>query len=343
LTAALVTRPLLSPSMGEDVRRGLDGSPKSLPPYLFYDDLGSELYEQITELPEYYLTRAERAIFHARAREIAARAGGSAPRPLNVIELGAGSASKTEVLLRAVLERQATCLYVPIDVSRAAIADAERRLRAGLPRVRTRPLVMTHEQALRVLPDIEPPHLVLFIGSSVGNLTDGDAAALLRGIHSALSGETFLLLGTDLRKSPEVLLPAYDDAAGVTAAFNKNLLTRINRELGGHFDLDRFRHVARWNDAASRIEMHLESLVAQDVAIDALGIRARFDSGETIHTESSVKYDVPRVERLLSAGGFSLETTFYDDERRFGLHLARAERGGARARPGPARAAATRR
>ena len=183
---------------------------------------------------------------------------------------------------------------------------------------------MTYADSLLTLADVAPPRLVLFIGCSVGILADDEAAGLLRRIRDAIHGETWLLLGTDLRKDPSVLKAAYDDAAGVTAAFNKNLLTRINRELGGHFDLDRFRHVARWNDAASRVEMHLESTGAQLVAIDRLALRARFDAGETIHTESSAKYDLPRVERLLTAGDFRREDTFYDAERRFALHLARA-------------------
>jgi L-histidine N-alpha-methyltransferase len=314
-------------AIAHDVRRGLASFPKRLPAYLFYDEAGSRLYERITELPEYYLTRAERAIFEAHARTIVMRVTGGpirATRPLGVVELGAGSASKTEVLLRAVLERQDRCRYVPIDVSRAAVEGAERRLREELPRVDVRHLIMTHEEALGALPGMEGPNLVLFIGSSVGNLEDPEAASLLRRLRGALGAETSLLLGTDLRKSPDVLLPAYDDAAGVTAAFNKNMLVRINRELGGRFDLDLFRHVARWNDAASRVEMHLESTVAQTVAIDRLGLRVRFEARETIHTESSVKYDLPRVEQLLRWGGFALETTFYDDARRFGVHLARA-------------------
>lgn len=311
-------------TIADDVRRGLTASPKSLPPHLFYDAAGSDLYERITELPEYYLTRAEREILEANADAIVARAAEKAKGALRIVELGAGTASKTEALLRAVLRRQKDCLYVPIDVSQAAIDEAERRLHAELPAVRVRPLVTTHEQALRSLCDIDPPQLVLFIGSSVGNLEDDAASALLRGLRDALGPGSSLLLGTDLQKSPELLLPAYDDAAGVTAAFNKNLLTRINRELGGRFDLDRFRHVARWNDAASRIEMHLVSAARQDVTIDQLDLRVRFDAGETIHTESSIKYSVPRVERLFTAGGFRLETTFYDAQRRFAVHLAAA-------------------
>jgi L-histidine Nalpha-methyltransferase len=325
-SAAVSARLDLAPTMADDVRRGLTASPKSLPPYLFYDDVGSALYERITTLPEYYLTRAEHAIFGDHSTEIVARAKGSASRPLGVVELGAGSAYKTETLLRAVMERQRRCTYVPIDVSGAAIEEANERLRAALPAVVVRPLVMTHQQSLPFLAELGAPQLVLFIGSSVGNFEDAEAASLLRGLRGALGPDTLLLLGTDLRKSPDRLLPAYDDAAGVTAAFNKNILARINRELGGHFDLQRFRHVARWNDAASRMEMHLESTASQEVAVDGLALRVRFEAGETIHTESSIKYDLPRVQRLLGAGGFTLETTFYDDARSFGVHLARTRR-----------------
>jgi L-histidine N-alpha-methyltransferase len=315
----------LSAGIAADVRRGLLALPKTLPPYLFYDDEGSALYERITELPEYYLTRAERKIFESHAKEMVALAAAGTERPLQIVELGAGSASKTQVLLRAVVERQGSCSYIPIDVSAAAIHEARRRLRAVLPEVSFSPLVTTHDQALLDLRrDAAPPCLVLFIGSSIGNFEDEEASAILRGLRDALGEGTSLLLGTDLRKSPEVLVRAYDDAAGVTAAFNKNLLRRINRELGGHFDLERFRHVARWNEAASRIEMHLESTVMQEVAIDLLDLCPRFEAGETIHTESSIKYDMPRVRALLDAAGFRVETTFHDAERRFAVHLARA-------------------
>jgi dimethylhistidine N-methyltransferase len=318
-------------AIANDVWRGLTATPKSLPPHLFYDDAGSRLYERITELREYYPTRAEREIFEARAGDIVARAtsvgGASLPHPLGVVELGAGSASKTEVLLRALLRRQSSCVYVPIDVSRGAIDEAKRRLAASLPRVVVRPLVMTNEQGLRALRRTAAPQLVLFIGSSIGNLTNDESTRLLRDVRRALGPQTALVLGTDLRKSSSILLPAYDDAAGVTAAFNKNVLVRINRELGGHFDLDRFRHVARWNEGASRIEMHLESTMAQEVAVDDLGLAVRFGPGETIHTESSTKYDLPHVERLLAAGGFRLQTTYHDDQRRFAVHLAQADVG----------------
>ena len=222
------------------------------------------------------------------------------------------------------LARHGRGLYLPIDVSATALAQAESRLRASLPQIAVRPLAMTHAESLRVIADVAPPRLVLFIGSSVGNLPDEEASALLRRTRDALPGGTWLLLGTDLRTSPDVHRAAYDDAAGVTAAFNKNILTRINHDLGAHFDIDGFRHVARWNDGASCVEMHLESIAAQKIAVDALGLLVRFDAAETIHTESSAKYDLPRVHRLLWAGGFRIDATYHDPTQRFALHLARA-------------------
>jgi L-histidine Nalpha-methyltransferase len=317
---ATQTTEIAGASIAADVRRGLTSRPKTLPPYLFYDEAGSRLYERITELPEYYLTRSERRVLTGYARDMLVRVGTGAP--VTLIELGAGSASKTAVLLRALLERQDRCLFVPIDVSRSALDEARERLAQELPNVQVRPMAMTYERALLRLGEVPSPRLVLFIGSSMGNMADAEAAALLRRVRRALPGPTWLLLGTDLRKSPQVLRAAYDDAAGVTAAFNKNLLVRINRELGGHFDLDRFRHVATWNSVESRIEMHLESLRAQDVAIDELCLRVRFDRGETIHTESCAKYDLPRVRRILADGGFALDTTYSDDEFGFAVHLA---------------------
>lgn len=318
-------RPALSKSpIATDVRRGLTRVPKALPPYLFYDAEGSRLYERITELDEYYLTRAEREILRSYSGEIVARVSPETSAPLQVIELGAGSASKTGVLLRAVVERQGRCAYAPIDISPTALMEAERRLRTEIPEVTVRALPMTHEEGLGALEGTSAPRIVLFIGSSIGNLEDHAASELLGQVRAALGEGTWLLLGTDLRKDPRTLTAAYDDAAGVTAAFNKNLLVRINRELGANFDLRRFRHVARWNDEASRIEMHLESLEDQEVIVDALGLRVHFAAGETIHTESSIKYDLPRVDRLLSSAGFERKVTYHDRAGRFGLHLALA-------------------
>ncbi|MGH7434281.1 MAG: L-histidine N(alpha)-methyltransferase, partial [Polyangiaceae bacterium] len=282
---------------------------------------GSRLYERITELPEYYLTRAERGLLQKHAHDIVEQVRGQS-RSLSVIELGAGSASKTEILLREIVEQGGRCTYIPIDVSRGALEAAAQRIAGALPAVQVRAMPETYDGALRALGDVPPPRVVLFLGSSVGNMTDDDSSTLLARVRRALPGGTWLVLGTDLRKDPDVLRAAYDDAAGVTAAFNRNLLVRINRELGGRFDLAAFRHRALWNARESRVEMHLESTRAQEVAIDALGVRVRFDAGETIHTESCAKYDVSRVERLLAAGGFALARTYADPELGFAVHAA---------------------
>lgn len=311
-------------TVGREVASGLSRQPKALPPYLFYDEEGSRLYERITELPEYYPTRTERAILAQNADDIVARASRGAGDELRVIELGAGTASKTRLVLSAVLSRQGRCLYMPIDVSASALDEAAQRLAEELPQVDVRPIVGRHEDAFDAIRALGPRRLVLFIGSSIGNLSDDEAAAFLRGVHGGLSTGGALLLGTDLRKSPDRLVAAYDDAAGVTAAFNKNVLARINRELGGRFSLDTFRHVALWNEADSRVEMHLESTIAQEVRIESLALTVPFRRGERIHTESSAKYDQARVDRMLTRAGFTLERTYTDAESLFAVHLARA-------------------
>ncbi len=311
-------------SIARDVAAGLSTPHKRLPPYLFYDATGSALYEQITELPEYYPTRTERAILARHAHELVERAAEGSTSPLRVVELGAGTATKTSLVLDAVVARQGACVYIPIDVSASALAEARTNIEARLPRVSVRPFVGDYTDALPTIADLGPRRLVLFIGSSVGNFEDAEAVALLAGVRRSLAPGGALLLGSDLRKNPERLLPAYDDAAGVTAAFNLNLLTRINREFGGTFDVATFRHVAVWNDSASRIEMHLESQVQQQVEIAGLGLTINFAAGERIHTESSIKYDMERIDRLLGAAGFARETSYLDNDALFAVHLARA-------------------
>ncbi|MCC6899424.1 MAG: L-histidine N(alpha)-methyltransferase [Polyangiaceae bacterium] len=311
-------------ALAEDVRRGLSAPAKSLPPHLFYDEEGSRLYELITELEEYYPTRTERAILERHAREIVALAS-DADLPLHVVELGAGSAHKTRLILSATVAAHGPSVYLPVDVSASALAVAAARLASELPEVRVRPFVGRHEDAVQTIAGLGPRRLVLFIGSSIGNFEDDDAVRLLCAVRRSLAPGDALLLGTDLKKSPKRLVPAYDDARGVTAAFNKNVLCRINRELDADFQLEHFSHVALWNEAASRIEMHLESQIAQEVRIGALELTVRFTRGERIHTESSIKYDLPRVDALLRRSGFAREESFDDDARLFSVHLARAQ------------------
>jgi dimethylhistidine N-methyltransferase len=306
-------------AVGAAVRDGLLRRRKSLPPWLFYDDRGSALFEEITALPEYYLTRTERAILEHDAEAMVSAAG----PPLEIVELGAGSAAKTELLLKALLRQQPRVTYVPVDVSPAALSAARARLRP-LRRVVVQPILARYPEGL-LLP--RPPEgqrrLVLFLGSNIGNYDPPAARALLSAVGRALRPGDALLLGADLRKAAGVLLPAYDDAQGVTARFNKNVLVRLNRDLGADFDPDSFRHVARWNAGRLRVEMHLESTREQRVALGTLGIAVRFARGERIHTESSYKLTPARIRQLLADAGFRAEATFYDPRRWFGLYLGR--------------------
>ncbi len=306
------------------VREGLGASPRRLAPWLFYDDEGSRLYERITDLPEYYLTRAEREIFERHGAEIIDAVIDGSAEALKVVELGAGTASKSQILLRAVVERQGETLFVPVDVSPSAVAVGEARLARELPAVRVRPVLGSYDRAWPEVAELGPRRLVLFIGSSVGNLSDVEARSLFAAVRRSVAAGGAMLLGTDLRKSPSTLLPAYDDASGVTAAFNKNVLARINRELGADFDLRRWRHEARWNDGESRVEMHLVSVGAQRVSVPGVG-DFDFADGESVHTESSVKYDDARVEAIVAPAGWRRERRWTDVEGRFAVHLLRAE------------------
>lgn len=309
-------------SVASAVLRGLSRSPKRLPPFLFYDAEGSALFERITELDEYYLTRTESAIFERHADDVA-RDAFDARGPVAVLELGAGSATKTQTLLRAIARRHGRVRFFPADVSDAALAHAAARLAREEPRVDVTPLRATHAEALAKLRAWEGALLVLFIGSSIGNYEDADAVALLRDVRRTLGDRGRLLLGADMRKPLDVLLPAYDDASGVTAAFNKNVLARINRELGGDFDLEAFRHVAVWNEAASSVEMHLESARDQIVRVEALALTVRFAAGERVHTESSHKYDDARIAKLFAAASLASARKLTDDRGWFAVHLAK--------------------
>jgi L-histidine N-alpha-methyltransferase len=310
--------PVVSP-IADDVISGLSASPKRLPPRLFYDAAGSDLFEQITELPEYYLTRTERAILSQHASEMLKDAG----EGLTLIELGAGTASKTRVIIEALLRQQMSATFYPIDVSASALEIARDTLKSEFPALKVRPLVGDYSAGLSQLSGTPGRKLVLYIGSSIGNFEPDEAGALLKTIRKSLTTGDALLLGADMVKDEAVLLAAYNDEQGVTARFNLNILARINRELGGDFDLSEFRHRAIWNAAQSRIEMHLESLRPQTVLISEIDLRVRFRRGETIHTENSYKFTAGMVREILSAGGFELEKTWMDEKKWFGVHLAR--------------------
>ncbi len=305
------------------VRSGLSSRPRRLPPWLFYDDAGSRLFDRITELPEYYLTRTEHSILAAHAPAIVAQA--AAGSRLRIAELGAGSAAKTCLLLAAAARHQPALVYEPIDVSAGALRTAALRIACEIPAVSVAPRVLDYTNGL-VFSPAEPGErrLILYIGSSIGNFEPPEALALLRRVRARLAPGDAILLGVDLVKDESTLLAAYDDPAGVTAAFNLNLLVRLNRDLGANFVPSAFAHRARWNPAHSRIEMHLESLAAQRVHLPALALTVDLGPGETIHTENSYKYSPSRPESLLAEAGFAPTATFTDPRNWFAVCLAHA-------------------
>jgi dimethylhistidine N-methyltransferase len=316
------TLPAVNDAVLHAALTGLTSSPKSLPPWLFYDERGSDLFEQITALPEYYLTRTERAIFAAHADEIFL----DLIAPVTIAELGAGTAAKTGILLRAAAQRQGSVLYQPIDVSASALNAADATL-AAIPGLHIQPHVANYiTEPYAILREPQQKVLALYIGSSIGNFAPAQAVAILRTLRAHLAPGDALLLGTDLapgpRKPVATLLAAYDDAAGVTAAFNRNILVRLNRELDADFDLDSFVHRARWNPTQSRMEMHLESRAAQTVRIAGQSIA--FAAGETIHTENSYKFSAASLAALVSSAGFTATRTFHDPAHTFAVTLATA-------------------
>jgi dimethylhistidine N-methyltransferase len=317
--------PIASSAIAMEVFNGLTERPKTLSPWLFYDQAGSRLFEEITELPEYYVTRTEKKILAKHAAEMVAAAAGG--RDLSIIELGAGTATKTGLLLDAAVAQQGSVTYYPIDVSETALEEARIRMESDLPEVTVKPIVADYTEGMRLhgATDLAAGRrLVLYIGSSIGNFSPADAVEVLRGVRAQLLPGDNLLLGTDMVKDTGMLLAAYDDAAGVTARFNMNVLARINRELDAGFDTQLFRHQARWNEQQSRIEMHLESLLAQKVAVRALDLEVRFGLGETIHTENSYKFTDQGVMALLTRAGFKLRQQWSDDNKWFTVYLAAA-------------------
>jgi L-histidine N-alpha-methyltransferase len=314
---------IASSPVAVEVLNGLTERPKTLSPWLFYDQAGSQLFEEITELPEYYVTRTERQILAEHAEEIIAAAAGG--RDLSMIELGAGTATKTGLLLNAAVGLQGSVTYYPIDVSETALEEARTRLEAELPEVTVEPIVADYTEGMRQNGASHTGRkLVLYIGSSIGNFSPADALEILRGVRAQLLPGDSLLLGTDMVKDVDTLLAAYDDAAGVTARFNKNILVRINRELDANFNPKLFRHRARWNEQHSRIEMHLESLLAQKIVLRALDTEVRLALGETIHTENSYKFTDERAAALLTRAGFKLRQQWTDANHWFTVYLAAA-------------------
>ena len=300
--------------VGRMALAGLLAPRKTLPASLFYDEEGCRLFYRITELPEYYLTRTEKSILRDAAKHVV----GVVPAGVSLVEYGASDEGKAGYFLDISGDRIST--YVPIDVAGPSLERMRHRMERNYPRLSVRPVVADFLHPVPLL--VPSPRVGFFPGSTIGNLDPDEAVTFLRRARESLGDDAGFLLGADLRKDSGILLPAYNDAAGVTAAFNLNLLRRLNREAGATFDLAAFRHRADWNDAESRIEMHLISTRAQTVTV--AGEAVRFAEGETIHTENSYKYTPERIEAMAAAGGWELSRTWTDARRLFGIFWFRA-------------------
>jgi L-histidine N-alpha-methyltransferase len=311
----------LERSLRADVRAGLTGTPKSLPPKWFYDKLGSDLFEQITQLPEYYPTRSEQEILDRRAGEIAA-----ATRAETLVELGSGSSRKTRLLIDALRAGGGLRRYVAVDVSDSALLDAGVALARDYPGLDVEAVVADFETQLDVLPR-RGPRLVAFLGGTIGNLEPASRSRFLRSVRGLLGDDGWFLLGTDLVKSPQVLVPAYDDSAGVTADFNRNVLRVLNRELGASFEVDAFEHVAVWVPEREWVEMRLRATRSMEVSVPALEMTVRFEAGEELRTEVSAKFHRDGVVAELAESDLEAVGQWTDDQGRYAVTLARPASG----------------
>ncbi len=303
-------------ALRDDVRNGLAKTPKSLPPKWFYDAVGSDLFDQITRLPEYYPTRAEAQILRVRSASIAAASGAD-----TLVELGSGTSEKTRMLLTAMRDNGSLRRFVPFDVDSGVLESAGDALGRDYPGLEIDAVCGDFEEDLAKIP-AGGRRLFVFLGSTIGNLTPGPRAEFLAALADVLDPGDSLLLGTDLVKDTERLVRAYDDSAGVTARFNRNVLAVVNRELDADFDVEAFAHVARWNVEEERIEMWLRATTPQRVGISALGLRVDFGAGEEMLTEVSCKFRPEGVERELAAAGLRRTQWWTDPAGDFGLSLA---------------------
>lgn len=309
-----IERPSPHLALRAEVLAGLMRDPPSLPCKLFYDEAGSRLFERITRLPEYYQTRTELSILQSRSAELAETLGPN----VALIEYGSGSSTKT----RRLLEALDVAAYVPIDISRWSLANAAAKLRADFPRLHVHPVTADYTQPLRLPAELNGRQRVgFFPGGTIGNFTPAEAVAFLARLARTLGRDGRLIIGVDLKKDPAILHAAYNDAAGVTAQFNLNMLRRLNCELGASFDLSAWRHYAFYEPTLGRIQMHLISMRQQ--VVDVAGRRFAFEEGQGIHTENSYKYTPAEFAALASEGGFDLERAWMDDRRFFGVWLLR--------------------
>jgi L-histidine Nalpha-methyltransferase len=308
-------------SLADDVLDGLTRPFKELPPKHFYDARGAELFDRICELPEYYPTRTERSILQVAAEQLAGATGAT-----ELVELGSGTASKTRVLLDALYRAGTLKLYVPVDVTESMVRDCAEELTSEFPGLRVHGVIGDFERHLDRVPEPAGPRLVVFLGGTIGNFPPGSRRRFLREIARLLGPEDHLLLGTDLVKDPEVLTQAYDDAQGVTAEFNRNLLRVLNRELQADFDPDDFEHVALFNREHEWIEMRLRARREHTTTVHDLGLSVHFERGEEMRTEISAKFTRGRVQDDLSSAGLEIVSWLTDPEEMFALTLSRPTR-----------------
>jgi L-histidine Nalpha-methyltransferase len=317
----LPTNKIVVPSAGADVIQGLTHTSKTLPPRYFYDDYGSELFEQICELPEYYLTRTETQILQQYAGEIAKITG-----PCELVELGSGSSTKTRIILDAYENFGYSLLYVPIDVSAGILETSARQLLLDYPSLQVHALAATYELALeKILPSELPSRMIAFIGSTLGNLQPHECDMFLSQVMNALEVGEYFLLGIDLQKPKDILEPAYNDRQGVTAAFNLNMLKHLNERFAGNFDTEQFEHWAFYNERENQIEMHLRSLRSQSVELSALNLKVNFEKGETIRTEISRKFDIKMMQQQLTSQGLVPVNVWTDPNQWFGVLLCQRQ------------------
>ncbi len=308
----------------QDVRTGLGKSPKALPCLYFYDKIGSSLFERICRQPEYYCTRAEAEILKTHSRDIAAICN----RSSRIVELGSGNSEKTRILLETFIDSDIRATYYPIDISHGILEESAVVLKEACPPLNVRPIAARYEDGLEMLEPIGGKILLLWLGSSIGNYEPESAKSFIARLQSKLSIGDYFLIGVDLIKDSAVLEAAYNDRSGATAAFNLNLLARINRELGGHFLLERFEHRAIFNPEEGRIEMYLVSNCEQKIRIDALNMTVALAKGEQIHTENSYKYNPEEISLLGDHKGLLLIKQWFDSRKQFSLNLFEVSNGG---------------
>ena len=304
-------------AVADAVAKGLSGTPKSLPSWLFYDETGDRIFQHIMRTPEYYPTRCEYDIIEQHKGQLMEHFKGERSAPFRLIELGAGDGLKTELLLEHLLGHGVDFTYVPVDISANALTDLASRLSSQWPELQITPLNRTYDEALVSLRDADEKKIILFMGANIGNFTIADAAQFLKRLALPLSGEDMLLIGFDLKKNPRIIQEAYDDSHGLTASFNLNLLARLNRELEAEFNPDYFSHYPYYDPVTGTVKSFIVSMKKQTVYIEALDMSISFDLWEPVHTEVSQKYDLPMIEKLMAISGLQIADMYFDSDNYF--------------------------